>query len=190
MCQPGNVELGELELRHELEPSSLDGKSAFDTADMQKFLAQPRIAVLSYIRADGRPNQAPIWYDYSDDTVRMTIATGSAKHRPLLKDDRVCVMVQDERPPYRAVIIDGTLDMTDLPEGDTLGFDMAVRYLGKYAAGEYWKMTEEEREKSGTSVLTLVPTEVKGFDNTRTINRALLTGVRVRNTLPIPRHWL
>ena len=88
------------------------------------------------------------------------------------------------------MIIDGTLEIADLPEGDTLAVDMAVRYFGKYAAGEYWKMTEEERQKSGSTVLTLVPSEVKGFDNTRSINRALLTAVRVRNNLPIPRDWL
>ena len=168
----------------------LGGQPAFEVEEMKKFLARPRIAVLSYIRADGRPNQAPIWYDYSDDTLRMTIATGSAKHRALLKDARVCVAIQDERPPYRAVIVDGTLEMADLPEDDTLAFDMAVRYFGKYAAGEYWKMTEEERQKNGSTVLTLIPSEVKGFDNTRAINRALLTGVRIRNSLPIPRHWL
>jgi PPOX class probable F420-dependent enzyme len=168
----------------------LGGQPAFEPADVQKFLGEPRIAVLSYIRADGRPNQAPIWYDYSGDMLRMTIATGSAKHRALLKDARVCVTIQDERPPYRAVIIDGTLEIADLPEGDTLAVDMAVRYFGKYAAGEYWKMTEEERQKSGSTVLTLVPSEVKGFDNTRSINRALLTAVRVRNNLPIPRDWL
>jgi PPOX class probable F420-dependent enzyme len=168
----------------------LGGQPAFEPADMQKFLAQPRIAVLSYIRADGRPNQAPIWYDYSDDTLRMTIFTGSAKHRALAKDARVCVTIQDERPPYRAVIIDGTLELADAPEDDTLAFDMAVRYFGKYAAGEYWKMTEEERKETGMTILTLVPSEVKGFDNTRAINRALLTAVRVRNNLPIPRDWI
>ncbi len=121
---------------------ALGGQPAFESADMQKFLAQPRIAVLSYIRSDGRPNQAPIWYDYNDDTLRMTIATGSAKHRALLKDARVCVTIQDER------------------------------------------------QKSDSTVLTLVPSEVKGFDNTRAVNRALLAGVRVRNTLPISRDWL
>ena len=169
---------------------ALGGQPAFETADMKKFLTGARIAVLSYIRADGRPNQVPIWYDYSDDTIRMTIATGSAKHRALLKDARVCVTVQDERPPYRAVIIDGTVELSELPEDDTLGFDLAVRYFGKYVAGEYWKMTAEDRAANGTTVVTLVPTEVKGFDNTRAINRALLAGVRVRNNLPIPRDWL
>jgi len=172
----------------ELPFKALGGQPAFETADLKKFLARPRIAVLSYIRSDGRPNQAPIWYAYADDTIRIAIATGSAKHRALLKDARVCVTIQDERPPYRAVIIDGTLEMADLAEGDTFAFDMAVRYFGKYAAGEYWKMTAEEREEHGNTVLTLVPSEVKGFDNTRAIGKALLAGVRVRNVLPIPRH--
>lgn len=188
MTQPANASA--IPGISQLPFKALGGQPAFEPDDMKKFLARPRIAVLSYIRADGRPNQAPIWYSYVDDTLRMTIATGSAKHRALLKDARVCITIQDERPPYRAVIVDGTLDMADMAAGDTMGFDMAVRYFGKYAAGEYWKMTADDRDANGSTVLTLIPTEVKGFDNTRAINRALLAGVRARNTLPIPRHWV
>lgn len=174
----------------ELPFKPLGGQPAFEVADLKKFLARERIAVLSYIRADGRPNQVPIWYSYRDDTLSMAIATGSAKHRALLNDARVCVTIQDERPPYRAVIVDGTVEMAELPEGDEFGYDMAVRYFGKYAANEYWKMTADDRASHGTTVVTVVPAEVKGFDNTRAINLALLTAVRVRDRLPIPRHWL
>jgi PPOX class probable F420-dependent enzyme len=174
----------------ELPFKPLGGQPGFEVQVLKKFLARERIAVLSYIRADGRPNQVPIWYAYSDDTLRMATATGSAKHRALLKDARVCVTIQDERPPYRAAIIDGTVEMTELTESDNFAYEMAVRYFGKYAANEYWKMTAEDRASHGTTVLTIAPTEVKGFDNTRAINRALLTVVRVRDRLPIPRPWL
>lgn len=169
---------------------ALGGQPAFAPDEMAAFVAQPRIAVLSYIRADGRPNQAPIWYALDQDHLVMSIATGSAKHRALQRDNRVCVTIQDERPPYRAVIVDGVVEISDAPADDPLGYEMAVRYFGKAAANEYWKMSAEDREASGRTLLTVVPSEVKGFDNTKAINKLLLAGVRLRDRLPIPRAWI
>jgi len=169
---------------------ALGGQPAFDPADLAAFVAQPRIAVLSYIRADGRPNQAPIWYSIDQQSIVMSIATGSAKHRALQRDNRVCLAIQDERPPYRAVIVDGTVAIEEAPADDPVGYQMAVRYFGKAAANEYWKMSAEDREANGRTLLTLVPSEVKGFDNTKAISKVLLAGVRLRDRLPIPRSWV
>ena len=43
---------------------------------------------------------------------------------------------------------------------------------------------------SGPDTASLVPTEVKGFDNTKMIDKATLAFVRLRHRLPIPRRWL
>ncbi len=146
--------------------------------------------MFSYVRSDGRPNQAPLWYSYRDGTLVFVVSTGSAKHRALQRDNRVCVAIQDERPPYRAVMIDGTVELEDLGGNSEVSHEMAVRYFGRVGANEYDKMSRDDRERTGQTLLRLVPSEVKGFDNTRVINAALLGYVRVRNRLPIPRHWL
>lgn len=168
---------------------ALGGQPPFEAGDLASFLKERRIAVVSYIRKDGRPSQAPLWYGFDQGHLVMTIATGSAKHLAFQRDNRVCVTIQDERPPYRACIIDGTLEMTELPRdgNDELGYELAVRYFGKATANEYWKMTEEDREENGRTVLRLIPAEVKGFDNTKALSKALLAGVRLRELLPIPR---
>ncbi len=170
--------------------SALGGQPAFEPDDLEAFLAGSHIAMFSYVRGDGRPNQAPLWYTYRDGTLLFVVATGSAKHRALQRDNRVCVAIQDERPPYRAVMIDGTVDLEDIGGEGELSMEMAVRYFGKVGANEYDKMSRADRERTGQTLIRLQPTEVKGFDNTRAINAALLGYVRLRDRLPIPRRWL
>ena len=174
----------------EMAFTALGGQPAFEPGPLDAFLAAERIAVLAYVRSDGRPNQAPLWYSYRDGTLWFSFETTSAKVRALRRDPRVTVTVQDERPPYRAVIIDGTVEMSDLDDEAQANMALAVRYLGKVAAAKYEAMYRETREAAGTTLVRLVPSEVKGFDNTRAIDRATLGFVRLRNRLPIPRHWL
>lgn len=163
---------------------------AFRPAALERFVAGRRIAVLAYSRADGRPNQSPIWYCYRDGVFFMSTVTGSPKHRALARDPRVCLTIQDERPPYRAVIVDGTAELAPLdPEADpTEG--MAVRYFGRIAAAEYERMTAAHYEQTGLTLVTLRPEAVRGFDNERALGRATLAFVRLRERLPIPRRWL
>ena len=173
---------------------AIGGQPAFEPAAMEKFLAGDHIAVLSYLRADGRPNQVPIWYAYRDGIIWFSVESDSPKVRALRKDPRVCVTIQDERPPYRAVIVEGTLATVEhgiagAPSAE-IGWEMAEHYFGKVAAKQYEKMIRDDRAEHGTTLLRLAPTEVKGFDNTSLINKATLAFVRLRHRLPIPRHWL
>lgn len=105
--------------------TALGGQPGFDPDDLDRFLAANRIANLAYVRRDGRPNQAPLWYRYADGVMVFAVMTGSAKHRALLRDNRVCVTVQDERPPYRAAIIDGTVELI-LPVGIRPGIEQVA----------------------------------------------------------------
>ncbi len=173
---------------------AIGGQPAFEPAAMEKYLTGDHIAVLSYLRADGRPNQAPIWYAYRDGIIWLSVESDSPKVRALRKDPRVCVTIQDERPPYRAVIVEGTLETVEhgaagAPSAD-IGWEMAEHYFGKVAAKQYEKMMRADRAEHGTTLLRLVPTEVKGFDNSSMIDKATLAFVRLRHRLPIPRRWL
>jgi PPOX class probable F420-dependent enzyme len=178
----------------DFEFRAIGGQPGFAPAAMETFLAGDHIAVLSYLRADGRPNQAPIWYAYRDGVIWFSVESDSPKVRALRKDPRVCVTIQDERPPYRAVIVEGTIEIVEpgsagTPEGE-LAWQMAEHYFGKVAAKQYEKMVREERAEHGTLLLRLVPSEVKGFDNSSMIDKATLAFVRLRHRLPIPRRWL
>lgn len=171
--------------------TALGGQPAFAPGTIEPFVREPRIAVLAYVRADGRPGQAPIWYVYRDGAFFMTTSTGSPKHRALARDPRVCLTIQDERPPYRAILADGRVTLEPQPQGaaDPTA-SIATRYFGRVGAAEYERMTAEANAQTGLTLITLRPAELRGFDNTRAINAALLAYVRLRDRLPIPRSWL
>ena len=168
----------------------LGGQPGFEPAALDRFLRAPRIATLAYVRKDGSTNQAPLWYGYDRGVLHFTMEANSAKHRALQRDPRVTVTVQDERPPYRAAIIDGTVTIEDLGEDTAPSMNLAVRYFGKLAAAKYEAMYEEARKDAGMVRVTVHPHTVKGFDNTNAIDAATLVFVRLRNRLPIPRQWL
>lgn len=170
--------------------TALGGQPAFAPGTIEAFIAEPRIAVLAYIRADGRPCQAPIWYTYRDGAFHMSTVTASPKHKALQRDPRVCLTIQDERPPYRAVIMDGVVEMAAADPANDPTEGMAVHYFGRLGAAEYERMTAAEYAEKGITIITLRPQSLRGFDNTRAINAAVLAFVRLRDRLPIPRRWL
>src|SRR5687767_1741523 len=45
---------------------AIGDQPAFEAADIEPFVAATRIAVLAYVRLDGRPGQVPIWYVHRD----------------------------------------------------------------------------------------------------------------------------
>lgn len=169
---------------------ALGGQPPFDPAAVREFVYARRIGVLAYVRRDGRPTQAPIWYTVADGAFLMTTTAGSAKHRAIARDPRVSLTIQDERPPYRAVIVDGTATLAPLAPASDPTAGMAMRYLGRLGAATYDAMTGEHYRQTGLVLLTLVPAELKGFDNRRALSTTQRAFVRWRERLPLPRRWL
>ncbi len=170
---------------------ALGGQPAFDPDDIVDFVEQRRVAVLAYVRSDGRPNQVPIWFTHSDGAFHMSTTTNGPKHRAIERNPRISLTIQDERPPYRAVIVDGTASVRPLDgHADDPTDGMAVRYFGRLGAAAYDRMTRDLYEATGMTLITLVPDEIKGFDNTKALSRAELAFTRLREHLPIPRRVL
>ncbi|MCC6849730.1 MAG: pyridoxamine 5'-phosphate oxidase family protein [Deltaproteobacteria bacterium] len=163
---------------------------AFAPGDLECFVAAPRIAVLSYVKRDGTPAQAPIWYQYRDGRFFMVTATTSPKAKALARAKRACLTIQDEVPPYRAVIVDGDVTLADAPLEGGVNSWLATHYFGRLGGREYERMTAEENRKTGLSLIAFEPVRVRGFDNHRLIGGALRWYMRLRNALPIPRRWL
>jgi PPOX class probable F420-dependent enzyme len=169
--------------------TALGGQPAWDPAAMERFVGAARIAVLSYVRHDGRPGQAPIWYVYRDGRFHLNVATGSPKHRALLRDPRVCVTIQDERPPYRAVIFDSVAELSDqATRAATAGIE--DRYFGRIGGRAYRDLSAAEFAESGHTEIELRPTQVRGFDNTNGLNAATVWFLRARPHLPLLRRFL
>jgi PPOX class probable F420-dependent enzyme len=175
--------LGEVPFR------ALGGQPGFRPEDIEHFVDDRRIGVLAYVRNDGRPNQAPIWYTHRDGALLMTTTAGSVKERALARRPAVTLTIQDEKPPYRAVIADGTVTLAPLPDPDpTAG--MSVRYFGRVGAAAYDRLTAETYAVTGMTLITLVPDELRGFDNRHALRRGERAFVAAREHLPLPRRWL
>jgi PPOX class probable F420-dependent enzyme len=168
----------------------MEPQPAFLPDDLERFVAAPRIAILSYAKRDGTPAQLPIWYRYLDGRFQMVTSATSAKAKALARAGRACLTIQDEMPPYRAVVVDGDVALSPAPAEGGIGHELAVRYFGRLGAAEYEKMTLEENRKTGLTMITVDPTRVRGFDNHRMIGPALRLYMRVRELLPIPRRWM
>src|SRR5215207_3752745 len=97
-----------------------------------------RTAKLAVVRADGSPHVSPVWVDLDgDDVVFMTSAT-TIKARAMLRDGRLCLCWDDERPPFAYVTLTGaTTTSTDPDELRYWATRIGGRYMGQDRAEEY-----------------------------------------------------
>ncbi len=105
------------------------------------FLAStpPRTGKLATVRADGRPHVAPVWYDVEPDGFLVfTTGAGTVKGRNLARDSRASLCVDDDRPPFSFVTVEGVVDLSDdLDEVRRLAERIGGRYMGASRAEEY-----------------------------------------------------
>ena len=99
----------------------------------------PRTAKLATVRADGRPHLAPVWYDVDDDgSVVFSTGASTVKGRNLTRDPRASLCVDDDRPPFSFVVLEGTVEISDdLAEVRHWAKRLGGRYMGAERAEEY-----------------------------------------------------
>ena len=102
---------------------------------------QPRTAKLATVRQDGRPHVAPIWIDLDEDgTVVFTTHAESLKGKSIRRDPRVTLCVDDDRPPFSFVTIEGTAEISEDPD-ELLRWATRIggRYMGAANAEAFGK---------------------------------------------------
>ncbi len=99
----------------------------------------PRTGKLATVRADGRPHVAPVWYDVDPDgPVVFNTGAATVKGRNLARDPRASLCVDDERPPFSFVVLEGVAELSDdLGEVRRLATRIGGRYVGADRAEEY-----------------------------------------------------
>ena len=97
---------------------------------LSDFLTQTLVGVISTVDAAGRPRSAPIWYQWEDGAAYFFTGRRTLKWRNLLRDPHASLCVDWREPPYRSLILDGTVEEVDRPLYD-LALSMAVRYYGE-----------------------------------------------------------
>ena len=113
--------------------------TAMTEAEWRAFLSEgTRTGKLATTRADGRPHITPVWFLLDGADVVFNTAVTSVKGRTLARDGRIALCVDDDRPPFSFVLIEGTATLSeDVPEVRHWATRIAARYMGEERAVEY-----------------------------------------------------
>ncbi|KOY53368.1 PPOX class F420-dependent oxidoreductase [Streptomyces sp. XY332] len=95
-----------------------------------------RTGKLSTVREDGSPHIAPIWFVLDGDSFVFNTGKDTVKGRNLLRDGRVALCVDAERPPFSYVILQGRRAeiSEDLEEMLPWATRISARYMGQESA--------------------------------------------------------
>jgi Pyridoxamine 5'-phosphate oxidase len=126
--------------------------------ERESFLADVHVGVLSIDEPGRGPMALPIWYQYRDDEVLISIDGTSLKGRLLTAAGRATLTVQTEAPPYQYVSVEGPV--TVVPEHLDIG-ELATRYLGPELGAWY---AENNPLNDDTVLVRLQPEHWRTFD--------------------------
>ena len=94
-------------------------------------LAGTRTGVLATVRKDGRPHAAPVWFTLDGDDVLFTTGADTVKGRNLRRTGQATLVVDEARPPFHFVAIEGTVELSeDLDETLRWATVLGGRYMG------------------------------------------------------------
>lgn len=100
--------------------------------------AGTRTGKLSTVRADGTPHLAPIWFLLDGDEVVFNTGKETVKGRNLARDSQVALCVDDDRPPFHFVVLNGRARLSeDLGDVRHWATRIAARYMGEERAEEF-----------------------------------------------------
>ncbi|MFE1261313.1 PPOX class F420-dependent oxidoreductase [Streptomyces albogriseolus] len=97
-----------------------------------------RTGKLATVRADGRPHLAPVWFVLDGDEVVFNTGAATVKGRNLARDGRIALCVDDDRPPFTYVILEGRARLSEDPgELRHWAARIGARYMGEDRAEEF-----------------------------------------------------
>lgn len=133
------------------------------TLERRAFLAHgTRTGKLATVRKDGRPHVVPIWFVLDGDDLVFTTGATSIKAHSMRRDRRVCLCVDDERPPYAYVMVEGRVTLSeDLEEMRRHATAIGRRYMGPGQAEAFGR----RNATPGELLVRLTPTHVTAIDD-------------------------
>ena len=116
-----------------------------------------RTAKLGLVRRDGSAHVAPVWVALDGDEVVFMTSAETIKGKAVLRDPRVCLCWDDERPPFSFVTLSGTATTSTDP-ADLLRWATVIggRYMGRDRAEEFGRRNAVPPEM----VVRVKPTKV------------------------------
>jgi PPOX class probable F420-dependent enzyme len=117
-----------------------------------------RTGKLASVRADGRAHVVPIWFLLDDDgTIVFTTGEGSLKAKNMMRDPRVSICVDDQRPPYSFAQVNGTAELFEAHE-DLL--EWSTRIGGRYMGAENAESFGRRNAVEGELLVRVTPAQV------------------------------
>src|SRR4051794_15108024 len=127
-------------------------------AEIRAFLDHgSRTGKLATTRANGAPHVAPIWFGRDGDDLVFNTGADSVKGKGLARDNRVALCVDDERPPFSFVLVEGTVEISDDHE-EKLAW--ATRISGRYMGAENAEAFGRRNAVPGELLVRLHPTRI------------------------------
>ncbi|MBM0238244.1 PPOX class F420-dependent oxidoreductase [Micromonospora sp. ATA32] len=93
-------------------------------------LAEPQLAHVATIEADGTPHVTPVWVDTDGEHIVFNTAKGRQKYHNIERNPVVAVSIADKTNDFRTLWVKGTAEL--VTEGADEHIDrLAQKYLGQ-----------------------------------------------------------
>ena len=108
--------------------------------NMNDFLSETLVSVLATLDQNGSPRTRAIWYDWTEkEGLLLFTSSDSLKWINILNDNRVSLCIDDPKPPYRSLVLDGIA--VKIPNSSSRLFPavlrMATRYYGPVEGAKF-----------------------------------------------------
>jgi len=131
-------------------------------AAAEAFLAEPRILLLAVNREEKEPFLVAVWHEYRDGRFLIWSAAGDAKVTLVRRNPAVTLCVQDERRPYKSVLVRGRAEVVPGLDRD-LARRLVARYVDSESSGPYLSWIDSEPEASNVTIV-VTPTAWRAAD--------------------------
>ncbi len=134
----------------------------FTESELASFLAQPHLARLSTLNADGTIHTVPIWYEYQVRKILLSTQSVTQKVKNIQRNPEVTVLVDSNAMPYAGVMVYGTA-VLDHEDAASKRMSIFRRYIGKY--GDAY--AQQLAAKWEPVIIEVTPSRIISFDYTK-----------------------
>ncbi|NDJ85456.1 MAG: PPOX class F420-dependent oxidoreductase [Chloroflexi bacterium] len=117
-----------------------------------------RTGKLATVRAGGRPHVAPIWFDMDGDALIFMTYEKSVKGKNILRDGRVSICVDDDKPPFSFVVVEGQAEILSPSPEEFL--EWSTRIGGRYMGPDQAEAFGRRNAVPGELLLRVQPTKI------------------------------
>ena len=130
-----------------------------DRTEIDEFLAERRNAILGTINARNEPIQVPVYFNWQNDKVYISVTSERGFFPNLRRNPRVSVCVDDDGPPPRTVLVRGEVEVI---EGDAI-WPPTEGILDKYMPADRKDAFLERMRKEPRVILAITPTMITSW---------------------------